>query len=129
MDNWVPGLWAGLIGGAGSLAYSSALYFGFIQNEASLSKLWPSRGTSGAVASILRVVWFVAIGAAVALIFQLPEGNLAPIQAFIIGTTWPTVVAQVLTGRQGDSPASIKAQIFGLLEEGKPSGRNGDEDA
>jgi hypothetical protein len=115
MTNWLPAIWAAAIGAGGSLAYFSALYYGFVQAEDVLRKLWPTVGKTTTSRNVLRVFWFTLIGAAVSFTFQLPESNLAPIQAFIIGTTWPSIVAQVLTGRQADTPESIKSQIASLL--------------
>jgi hypothetical protein len=115
MGNWQHSAWAALIGGAGSLAYFSALFFGFIQGEEILAKLWPAPRTIHWINKTLRVLWFVIIGGAVAFIFQLPQGDLAPIQAFIMGTTWPTIVAQILTTRQAESPKTIKDQIASML--------------
>ncbi|MGB3347000.1 MAG: hypothetical protein WBA71_07145 [Candidatus Humimicrobiia bacterium] len=60
---------------------------------------------------LLRVIWFILIGAAVSFIFQLPESFLAPIQAFIIGTTWPTIVAQIIS-RQGASRRELVSDIL-----------------
>lgn len=114
MLNWQPALYAAAVGAAGSLAYFTALYFGFIGGEEILNKLWPSRKTPW-YGKLFRVIWFAIIGAAVAFIFQLPERNFAAIQAFIVGTTWPTIVSQVLTGRQAESPEAIRAQITALL--------------
>ncbi len=114
MDHWIVALYAAGIGAAGSLAYASALYFGFVFAEDIMKRLWPSSNNSERTGeSILRLLWFILIGGAVAFIFQLPESVLAPIQAFIIGTTWPTVVSQVLTGRQ--SGTSIPNQIDELI--------------
>jgi hypothetical protein len=115
MANWQHSAWAALIGGAGSLAYFSALFFGFIQGEEILAKLWPTIKTLRWHFKVLRIFWFMLIGGAVAFIFQLPQGDLAPIQAFIVGTTWPTIVAQILTSRQAESPQAIKDQIASLL--------------
>ena len=116
MANWQHSAWAAMIGGAGSLAYFSALFFGFIQGEEILAKLWPTVRSINWYAKALRVIWFMLIGGAVAFIFQLPQGeNLAPIQAFIVGTTWPTIVSQILTTRQAESPQTIKDQIASLL--------------
>ena len=115
MGNWQQSAWAALIGGAGSLAYFSALFFGFIQGEEILAKLWPTLRNMSGYTKALRVIWFMLIGGAVAFIFQLPQGDLAPIQAFIVGTTWPTIVAQILTTRQAESPQTIKDQIASML--------------
>ena len=116
MPNWEIAAWAALLGALGSLAYFTAMYFAFVGTNDLLGKFWvPGGGIGGGFANLFRVVWFALIGAAVSFIFQLPETTLAPIQAFIVGTTWPTIVAQVLTGRQGDSPKMIKEQIMGLI--------------
>ena len=114
MDHWLVALYAAGIGAAGSLAYASALYFGFIFAEDIMKHLWPSRSDRERIGeNILRLLWFVLIGAAVSFIFQLPEKTLAPIQAFIIGTTWPTIVSQVLTGRQ--TGKSVPGQISEMM--------------
>jgi hypothetical protein len=115
MTNWESATWAALIGAAGSLAYFTALYFGFIINQEIFDRLWPTRRGVRLGTRIFRIFWFTLLGAAVAFIFQLPERYLAPIQAFIVGTTWPTIVSQVLTARQADSPEAIKNQISQLL--------------
>lgn len=116
MTNWQPALEAALIGAAGSLAYFTGLYFSFLQNEVIFGRLWPPARQSSLAVRIFRVFWFALIGGAVAFVFQLPEANLAPIQAFIVGTTWPTIVSQVLTGRQLDTPEVVRNQIEGILE-------------
>ena len=108
MPNWEPALWAALIGAAGSLAYFSALYFGFIVGPDILARLWPATGGNWRA---LRISWFITIGAIVAFTFQLPQGTFAPIQAFIVGTTWPTIVTQVLTGRLSSDSSRLSEQI------------------
>lgn len=117
MTNLQPALWAALIGGGGSLAYFSTLFFGFVQGEEILAKLWPTGRTIRGLSRVLRIIWFILIGAAVAFTFQLPESTFAPIQAFIIGTTWPSIVAQILTGRQAEPRETIRGRIAGLLGE------------
>jgi len=73
MTYWQTAAWAALIGGCGSLAYFSALYFGFIQGEDILNNLWPKNKSARLFFNILRIIWFSLIGAAVAFIFQLPQ--------------------------------------------------------
>lgn len=115
MENWVQALWGAMIGGFGSFAYFVALLFGFIKAEEIFLNLWPTGKTINLLSKILRVILFILMGSLVAFVFQLPQVKLAPIQAFIVGTTWPTVVAQILTSRQSESPQSIKDQIQSLL--------------
>jgi|YelNatPaOPRAMG01_1025707.scaffolds.fasta_scaffold60066_2 hypothetical protein len=108
--------WAALIGAAGSFAYFAAMYFGFIQNDLILERICPSSPRVKAGWRIARVFWFVSLGAMVAFVFQLPQGsNLAYIQAFIVGATWPTIVAQTLAGRQGEAPREILGNVGALL--------------
>lgn len=115
LGNWEPSTWAAAIGAGGSLAYSAALFFGFVQSDAVFKKIWPTRLSKTQWQSLVRIFFFVLIGGVVSFIFQLPETKLAPIQAFIVGMTWPSIVAQTLAGRQGDSPKTIRDQINELL--------------
>lgn len=106
-------LYGGAIGAVGSLAYFTALLFRFVGNDQLVAKFWPDK--DGWLKKVARAGWFALVGAAVAFVFQLPQDTLAPIQGFIVGTTWPTIVAQVLTGRQGQSPDEISQQVSKLL--------------
>lgn len=116
MSNWLPACYAAAVGAAGSLAYFTALYFGFIGGEEILNRFWPPGRLPWYIRS-LRILWYALAGAVVAFVFQLPEANFAPIQAFIVGTTWPTIVSQILTGRQAETPETIRAQITALMGE------------
>jgi hypothetical protein len=97
------------VGSVGSAAYLIALWVGLVGTAggkerilAHFSELWG-----------LKVPLFVASGGAVAMVFQLPEGKLIPVQAFIIGCTWPAVVSNYLSGRQsgeGEAQALAAAQ-------------------
>lgn len=118
LPNWEVATYAALLGAIGSIAYFTAMYFTYVGTTELLARFWAP--ASSRLANGFRVFWFGCIGATVAFVFQLPESTLAPIQAFIVGTTWPTIVSQVLTGRQGDSAKSIKDQIAAIL--GTPSG-------
>ncbi len=98
-----------VVGSVGSAAYLIALWVGLV-------------GSSGGKERILvhfRELWglkvplFIAGGGAVAMVFQLPEGKLIPVQAFIIGCTWPAVVSNYLSGKQsgeGEAQALAAAQ-------------------
>lgn len=59
------------------------------------------------------------MGGAIAAIFQIPENpNFVPIQAFVLGTTWPAIVAQALSGSQkpDQQAIEIKSDIMGGLK-------------
>ncbi len=58
----------------------------------------------------LKVPLYLASGGGVAMVFQLPEPKLVPIQAFIIGCTWPAVVANYISGRQTGVPEQVQNQ-------------------
>lgn len=51
-----------------------------------------------------RVAIFIAFGGMVALVFQLTDTNkLIPIQAFVLGATWPSVVTRVMAGSSNET--------------------------
>lgn len=97
------------VGSVGSAAYLVALWVGLVGSTggkerilAHFRELWA-----------LKVPLFIAGGGAVAMVFQLPEGKLIPVQAFIIGCTWPAVVSNYLSGKQsgeGEAQALAAAQ-------------------
>jgi hypothetical protein len=93
---------ASIIGSLGSAAYLTALLLGFL-GDAPIKQLRPRfevlRGKPAVSdLSSFRILLFAAFGGFVATVFQLPqEGTLAPIQALVIGATWPTVLSQIMT--------------------------------
>jgi hypothetical protein len=87
---------AAMIGGVGSAAYLTAVWVGLVGRSegrdrvlAHFRKLWG-----------LKIPLYLTGGGCVAMVFQLPEAKLVPVQAFIIGCTWPAVVSNYLSGRQ-----------------------------
>jgi len=79
-----------LIGMIGSLSYYISLRLGFLQGEKVLSNLQAHHGA----------VWFVLTGGLVALVFQLAQlATFAPVQSFVLGITWPTLISQYLAGK------------------------------
>lgn len=97
-------IYATSVGIFGSTSYFSALYFGFMKNDEVFRKICPSGDSQ--CQKICKVVWFIFIGGIIAMIFQIPQKDqFVPIQAFVLGTTWPSVVSQILTGAQGDRSA------------------------
>jgi hypothetical protein len=77
------------MGMIGSIAYYAALRLGYTGGEQRdwLLKNFGSR--QGGVAA------FILIGGAVSTVFQLPEPDkFVAIQSFVLGVTWPIIVAQ-----------------------------------
>jgi len=96
---YLVGIWVGLIGPFQSGRRLSPLLNGFRE------RWWA------------KVPLYTAGGGGVALVFQLPEPDLVPIQAFIIGCTWPAVVANYLSARQsGDNlPDDVVREVKGAI--------------
>lgn len=110
-----------VIGAVGSAAYLTALLLGFLGDTA-LEQLRPRfEVVSGSPAvkklSAARVALFILFGAAIAAVFQLAQGGVfAPVQALVLGATWPTVISQVLskTGQtDADKIVALAKQIAG----------------
>lgn len=90
-------VFAFLIGFLGALAYYLAAYFNFI-----------GANSRGQIRSLMRkyreYLGFYLMGGVVAAVFQAAQPNaFAPIQAFVLGATWPSVVVRMLSGTAGDS--------------------------
>lgn len=80
-----------IIGIIGSVAYYGALKIGFVGGEL---REWLLGNFDGAP----RIAGFTIIGGAVAVAFQLPQpDSFVPIQSFVLGVTWPFIVAQYVT--------------------------------
>ena len=96
-----------LIGAIGSGTYLVAVWVGLIGPTEKgvsdlrlldhFSKMW-----------LIKVPSYVGSGGAVAMVFQLTEAKLIPVQAFIIGCTWPAVVANYLSARQAGEAHGVK---------------------
>lgn len=114
-------LWAFLVGLLGSFAYVSAIVFGFVGGDPQQRDVM-LRAFSGAGKrdrlSWIRTTWYSAIGGGVALVFQIPEHSFVPIQSFVLGITWPSIVSQVLSGRQREpTPAEKHERLELTLED------------
>jgi hypothetical protein len=93
---------ASVIGAGGSSAYLGALLLGFLgdQTLAQFKTRFQriDQKTGLPVLSPWRIAIFVIFGALIASVFQLPQGGtFAPVQALVLGATWPTVISQILT--------------------------------
>ena len=76
-------LQAFVVGMIGSFAYYVALRLGYVVGAD--VKLFETR----------MIAVFCVIGGCIAAIFQLPElTTFAPIQALVLGITWPTLIGQ-----------------------------------
>jgi hypothetical protein len=80
-----------IVGMIGSLAYYTALRLGYVGGEQSTALL--------RLFTRFLVAWFCIIGGSIAAVFQLAQlTSFAPVQAFVLGVTWPTLVSQYVTG-------------------------------
>jgi hypothetical protein len=80
-----------LIGLIGALCYCWGIKYGFIQHD---SDTGPSY-----MQTPMDMLLFCSLGGLVALVFQSPQAEtLTPIQAFVLGATWPSVVNRVISG-------------------------------
>ncbi len=106
---------AWIIGTTGSVAYFTVVYFGFVgpnkeSRDSILGYFW---GKSGRM-TVLKVAWYSLIGGSIAGIFQLAETAFVPVQSFILGATWPSIVGQLLSGRQSGQSGSELAAKKGI---------------
>ena len=119
------------VGSVGSSAYLTALLLGFLGDSA-ITQLRPKferlRGAPPrAELSLAKVLAFVALGGGIALVFQWAQGVVfAPIQALVLGATWPTVISNFLA-KSGQTDSD---RIRDLAErvEGR-TGQNGSDHA
>jgi hypothetical protein len=102
------------IGAVGSAGYLLVLWVGLIGAK---------DGKPSLILEHFRTPWYLKVplyiagGGAVAMIFQIPEAKLVPIQAFIIGCTWPAVVANYLSQRQSGEAGAGEAQARDTAKE------------
>ena len=90
-----------LVGVIGSAAYLVALLFGYLGDLALDqlgSKFETAKGTPAVKQlSGRRLAIFAFFGGGIALVFQWAQGAVfAPIQALVLGATWPTIISQWL---------------------------------
>ncbi|QLH05423.1 hypothetical protein C5F49_08875 [Nitrosopumilus oxyclinae] len=94
-----------IMGIVGSTAYLVASKLGFIKFNQ--NKKFQELGYG-------RAFGYAMIGGAVATVFQIPElPNFIPIQSFVLGITWPLLVAQYTSKTE---PSSEKEDILKRLE-------------
>jgi hypothetical protein len=105
-SNPVP-VQAFIVGIIGSLAYYTALRLGYIGGE--------QRTVLLGLFDRVAIVWFCLVGGCVASVFQLAQpGTFAPIQALVLGVTWPTLIAQYVTAAREIEKEHFIEQIRGV---------------
>jgi hypothetical protein len=101
---------AAVVGLIGTGAFFLGVYLGFIAKASrrDILKFFhepPLDGPTDTTFAWLRLTLFLIMGGLVAAVFQWAQGAVfAPIQAFVLGATWPSVVTRVMAQGGGDPP-------------------------
>ena len=101
---------AAVVGLIGTGAFFLGVYLGFIAKASrrDILKFFhepPLEGPTDTKFAWLRLTLFLIMGGLVAAVFQWAQGAVfAPIQAFVLGATWPSVVTRVMAQGGGDPP-------------------------
>lgn len=103
-DNLLNISYAVLVGTLGAASFYFGVYFGFIsQNERDKMLKYLTNDINS-----VQLGWFVVfclLGGVVAAVFQAAQANVfAPIQAFVLGATWPSVVTRIMSGSGNGQP-------------------------
>lgn len=87
-----------IVGSLGAGAFFYGVFCGFISKSTRQSLLeYLVDSNSGKMKGAILV--FCSFGGVVAAVFQAPQASFfAPIQAFVLGATWPSVVTQMMSG-------------------------------
>ena len=89
-----------IIGFLGSLSYYTSVWFGFIGGDSVSRKIILKPFTECEwYLKPLNIIWYCFIGGFIAVVFQLPQSTFAPIQSFILGCSWPSIVIPFLSSR------------------------------
>ncbi|MBI2510650.1 MAG: hypothetical protein HYV96_01610 [Opitutae bacterium] len=87
---------AAFVGLLGAFTFFLGVFLGFIGPESREKTL---RFFGGGTDSAVLVALFCVSGGIVAAVFQAAQpGTFAPIQAFVLGATWPSVVTRIMSG-------------------------------
>jgi hypothetical protein len=87
---------AGIVGVLGSIAFYYGVYTGFIGRSNRAETL---QYLSGSTNRFHYIAMFYVLGGVVAGVFQAAQfDTFAPIQAFVLGATWPSVVTRIMSG-------------------------------
>lgn len=91
--------YAFIVGSLGAGAFFFGIFCGFISRESRerLLEFLTKKDTGNAKAGLLFL--FCVFGGIVAAVFQAAQASVfAPIQAFVLGATWPSVVTRIMSG-------------------------------
>ncbi len=89
---------AGFVGILGAISFYYGVYTGFIGRESRSETLQYLSGPLGNRLHYTGV--FCLLGGVVAAVFQAAQHEtFAPIQAFVLGATWPSVVTRIMSGQ------------------------------
>ena len=91
--------YAFIVGSLGAGAFFFGIFCGFISRESRerLLEFLTNKATGDAKAGLLFL--FCVFGGIVAAVFQAAQASVfAPIQAFVLGATWPSVVTRIMSG-------------------------------
>lgn len=113
LDQWVFGLFSNpipfqafIVGMIGSFAYYTALRLGYVGGD--------QRNALLDLFNQKRIVWFCVVGGCIGAVFQLAQlTTFAPIQALVLGITWPTLVGQYVTGARDLKVDKVLSDIAG----------------
>lgn len=87
---------AGVVGLLGAFTFFLGVFLGFISRESREKTL---QFFGAGMDSALLLTLFCLSGGVVAAVFQAAQpGTFAPIQAFVLGATWPSVVTRIMSG-------------------------------
>lgn len=94
-----------LVGAMGAWAFHLGLITGFIDRPNRKTTLEFLQDGSGNTKWPLSF-WFYVTGGMVAGVFQMAQADtFAPIQGFVLGATWPSVVTRIMSGAAGVPPS------------------------
>ena len=107
-----------IIGSLGAFSYLIALRFGFITGDKEKREiiLEPFHH-KWAVVVLINYAIYSLVGGFISVVFQLPQNSFVPIQCFILGVSWPSVVMPYLSGRlteptKGEMDALKRANVI-----------------